>query len=32
MHGGFRDDVGIEAVAKVDRVDVVTMPGLTFVS
>ena len=30
VHGGFRDDVGIEAVAKVDRVDVVTMPGLNI--
>lgn len=25
MNGGFRDDVGVETVAEVDRVDVVTV-------
>lgn len=27
LYGGFRDDVGVETVAKVDWVDVVTMQG-----
>ena len=26
VHGGLRDDVGIEAVAEIDRVDVITTP------
>lgn len=25
MYGGFRDDVGVEPVAEVDRVDVITI-------
>lgn len=25
MHGGFRDDISVEAVAEIDRVDVVTV-------
>lgn len=27
MDSGFGDDVGIQSVAKVDRVDVITAPG-----
>jgi len=28
MYGGFGDDIGVEAVAKVDRVDVITIRTL----
>lgn len=30
MNGGFGDDVGVEAVAKINRVDVVAVQNISF--